>query len=214
MAEGESSSERQQNRLKVAAAAVAFAIGFIILVVLMLPNPWALAAGAAVGLAAGAGTYGTMSGRQITRKMRAEELNATQSQLQGQLEELDAVVRTRSHQFPPSAHGQLRMIVVGLTEIVQRWETLDRAPDQQDAVHATITRHLPRTLELFSALPDADKVEHAAEFKSQVNLLADAVARTRDRVVAKDLQALRNNGWLLEESLTDPDERLFRDQGL
>lgn len=212
--EGPSPNPRRQREMKIGASAVAFLIGFAVLVILMLPSPWAFAAGAMVGAAGAAGTYGMMSGREITLRRRAEELTTSQASLSTKLERISAMVRSRSHQFPPSTHGQLRMIVVGLEEIVQRWETLARAPEQQDAVHQTITHHLPRTLELFTGLPDSAKPEHAEEFKTQINILAGAVARTRDRVVAKDLNALRTNRWLLEESLTDPDERLFKEQGL
>lgn len=211
---GSSPDETRRQRLKWSAAAAAFLIGFVILLVLMLPNPWAVAAGLVVGGAAGAGTYGMMSGRELSLQRRAAELTSTQATLKSHLEEIDATVRNRPNQLPPSTHGQLRMIVVGLQEIVDRWETLARAPEQQDAVHRTITEHLPRTLELFISLPDSAKPRHAEEFKAQVGLLAEAVAKTRDRAVAKDLQALRTNRWLLEESLTDPDERLFKEHGL
>lgn len=204
----------RDKRLKYTASGVAFLIGFAILMVLMLPNPWAVAAGAVVGSAAAAGTYGTMYGRELTRERRTAEVSTMQSSLSAQLRALDTTVRNRSHQFPPSTHGQLRMIVVGLEEIVQRWETLDRAPEQQEAVAQTINQHAPRTLDLFIGLPDSAKPAHAAEFKSQISLLAEAVAKTRDRVVARDLQALKTNRWLLEEALTDPDERLFKDEGL
>lgn len=204
----------RDKRLKYTASGVAFLIGFAILMVLMLPNPWAVAAGAVVGSAAAAGTYGTMYGRELTRQRRTAEVSTMQSSLSAQLRALDTTVRNRSHQFPPSTHGQLRMIVVGLEEIVQRWETLDRAPEQQEAVAQTINQHAPRTLDLFIGLPDSAKPAHAAEFKSQISLLAEAVAKTRDRVVARDLQALKTNRWLLEEALTDPDERLFKEHGL
>lgn len=204
----------RDKRLKYTASGVAFLIGFAILMVLMLPNPWAVAAGAVVGSAAAAGTYGTMYGRELTRERRTAEVSTMQSSLSAQLRALDTTVRNRSHQFPPSTHGQLRMIVVGLDEIVQRWETLDRAPEQQEAVAQTINQHAPRTLDLFIGLPDSAKPAHAAEFKSQISLLAEAVAKTRDRVVARDLQALKTNRWLLEEALTDPDERLFKEHGL
>ena len=204
----------RDKRLKYTASGVAFLIGFAILMVLMLPNPWAVAAGAVVGSAAAAGTYGTMYGRELTRERRTAEVSTMQSSLSAQLRALDTTVRNRSHQFPPSTHGQLRMIVVGLEEIVQRWETLDRAPEQQEAVAQTINQHAPRTLDLFIGLPDSAKPAHAAEFKSQISLLAEAVAKTRDRVVARDLQALKTNRWLLEEALTDPDERLFKEHGL
>lgn len=205
---------RQQRNLKVSASAAAFIIGFVILLVMMLPNPWALAAGAVVGGAAAAGTYGMMAGREISIQRRRAELTTQQESLTSKLAELDSTVRTRSNQFPPSTHGQLRMTLVGLEEIVHRWETLDRAPDQQDAVYHTITRHLPRTLELFLGLPDSAKPRHADEFKAQISMMAEGVAKTRDQVVQKDLQALKANRALLEESLTDPDERLFRDEGL
>lgn len=205
---------RQQRNLKVSASAAAFIIGFVILLVMMLPNPWALAAGAVVGGAAAAGTYGMMAGREISIQRRRAELTTQQESLTSKLAELDSTVRTRSNQFPPSTHGQLRMTLVGLEEIVHRWETLDRAPDQQDAVYHTITRHLPRTLELFLGLPDSAKPRYADEFKAQISMMAEGVAKTRDQVVQKDLQALKANRALLEESLTDPDERLFRDEGL
>lgn len=206
--------ENSSQRLKYIAAGISFLIGFAILMVLMLPNPWAFAAGAVVGSAAAAGTYGTMYGREVTRKRRSAEVSTMQASLSARLSELDTMVRSRAHQFPPSAHGQLRMIVVGLEEIVQRWETLDRTPEQQDAVAATINHHLPRTLELFIGLPDSAKPQHAAEFKAQIRLMTEAVAKTRDRVVARDLQTLKTNRWLLEEALTDPDERLFKEHGL
>lgn len=202
------------KRLRYSASAAAFLIGFAILVVLMLPNPWALAAGAVVGGAAAAGTYGTLYGRELSRQRRSAELSTVHLALTERLKELDSTVRNRANQFPPSSHGQLRMIVVGLDEIVQRWSTLDRAPEQQDAVYRTITRDAPRTLELFIGLPDSAKPEYAQEFKAQVRLLAEAVAKTRDRVVANDLNALKTNRWLLEEALTDPDERLFKEHGL
>lgn len=204
----------RDKRLKYTASGAAFLIGFAILMILMLPNPWAVAAGAAVGAAAAAGTYGTMYGRELTQQRRTAEVTTQQSSLSAQIRELDSTVRSRRHQFPPSAHGQLRMIVVGLEEIVQRWETLSRAPEQQEAVAQTITHHAPRTLDLFLGLPDSAKPDHAAEFKAQVSLLAEAVAKTRDRVVANDLQSLKTNRWLLEEALTDPDERLFKEHGL
>lgn len=207
-------SSRSQRNLKVSASAVAFLIGFVILLVLMLPNPWALAAGGVVGGAAAAGTYGMMSGREISLRRRHAELTTQQDSLSARLAEIDRTIRTKSPQFPPASHGQLRMTVVGLEEIVQRWETLGRAPEQQDAVYHMITRHLPRTLELFLGLPNSAKPQHAEEFKAQISVMAEAVAKTRDQVVKKDLQALKSNRALLEEALTDPDERLFRQEGL
>lgn len=205
---------RQQKKLKYSAATAAFLIGFLILLILMLPNPWALAAGAIVGGAAAAGTYGMMYGRELSMQRRVDELTTHQAALRDRLRQIEATVRDRASQFPPSTHGQLRMNVVGLQEIVDRWDTLSRAPEQQDAVHQTITHHLPRTLDLFLGLPDSTKPQHAEEFKAQVGLMSEAVAKTRDRVVKQDLQALRANRWLLEESLTDPDERLFKEHGL
>lgn len=213
--EGPSPQRPNRNRyLKYTAAGAAFLIGFAILLLLMLPNPWALAAGAVVGAAAGAATYGMVYGRELNLERKNLEASSVQSTMTNRLKDLQSLVRNQSNQFPPSTHGQLRMIVVGLEEIVQRWGTLDRAPEQQDAVYRTITRDAPRTLELFIGLPDSAKPEHAQEFKAQVSLLAEAVAKTRDTVVAKDLHALKTNRWLLEEALTDPDERLFKEQGL
>ncbi|WP_150461973.1 hypothetical protein [Nesterenkonia ebinurensis] len=206
--------KQQQKKIKLSASAVAFLIGFVILMVLMLPSPWAFAAGALVGGAAAAGTYGMMYGRELSTLRRTAELTTTQQSLQDRLNQIDSTVRNSSNQFPPSTHGQLRMTVVGLQEIVERWETLGRVPKQQDAVYHTITSHLPRCLELFMGLPDTAKPQHAEEFKAQVSLIAEAVAKTRDQVVKKDLQALKTNRALLEEALTDPDERLFRDEGL
>lgn len=200
--------------MKYSASAAAFLVGFAILLILMLPNPWALAAGAVVGGAAAAGTYGMMYGREISISRRAEQLSSTQKTLTTRLEEIESTIRNKSNQFPPATHGQLRMTVVGLEEIVQRWETLQRLPEQQDAVYHTINRHLPRALELFMGLPDSAKPRHAEEFKSQVSLMAEAVAKTRDQVVKKDLQALKVNRALLEEALTDPDERLFKQHDL
>ena len=200
--------------LKYTASGAAFLIGFAILMILMLPNPWALAAGTVVGAAAAAGTYGTIYGRELNLQRRSIKVSSVQSTMTNRLKDLQSLVRNQSNQFPPSTHGQLRMIVVGLEEIVQRWSTLDRAPEQQDAVYRTITRDAPRTLELFIGLPDTAKPDHAQEFKAQVSLLAEAVAKTRDRVVANDLNALKTNRWLLEEALTDPDERLFKEHGL
>lgn len=204
---------RRQKQVKFTASGIAFLIGFVVLVILMLPNPWGIAAGVVVGGAAGASTYGMMYGRELNLQRRSE-LTTAQTSMRGHLSELETTVRTRSEQFPPSSRSHLRMIVVGLEEIVERWETLSRAPEQQDAVYHTITRHLPRTLELFLELPDSAKPDHAEEFKHQISLMTEAVAKTRDHVVAKDLQALRTHRLLLEEALTDPDERLFRENGL
>ncbi|TLP74038.1 hypothetical protein [Nesterenkonia sphaerica] len=200
--------------LKYSASAAAFLIGFAVLLILMLPSPWAFAAGAVVGGAAAGGTYGMLYGRELSLQRRRAELTSQQQSLRERLGELKATVRSRAHQFPPSSHGQLRMTVVGLEEIVDRWATLERAPEQQDAVFHTISRHLPRTLDLFLGLPDSAKPKHAAEFKAQINLVAEAVAKTRDQVVKRDLQSLKANRALLEEALTDPDERLFTDHDL
>ena len=207
-------NRRQQKQLKFSAAAVAFILGFTILLILMLPSPWAFAAGAVVGGAAAGGAYGMLYGRELSLQRRTAELTTQQDSLRERLREIETTVRTKSQQFPPSSHGQLRMTVVGLKEIANRWETLERVPEQQDAVFHTISRHLPRTLDLFLELPDSSKPRHAEEFKAQINLIAEAVAKTRDQVVKKDLQALKTNRTLLEEALTDPDERLFTDEGL
>ncbi|GAB3193482.1 hypothetical protein GCM10027061_25900 [Nesterenkonia suensis] len=198
----------------MAASAATFVVLFTALLLIMLPNPWALLAGFLVGAAGAAGTYGTMSGMVQSSQRRSRALNDDQAALREALGQLESTVRTRAEKLPPSTQGQLRMMVVGLEEIVERWSTLERLPEQQEAVRQTITRHLPRTLELFLDLPDTAKPQHAGEFKEQIGLLAEAVAKTRDTVVAKNLQALRTNRWLLEESLTDPDEKLFRDHGL
>jgi hypothetical protein len=204
----------QQNKLKYTASAIAFIIGFAVLLILMLPSPWAFAAGIVVGGAAGGGTYGMLYGRELSLQRKTEELTTQKELLRARLSDIKSTVRTKAHQFPPSSHGQLRMTVVGLEEIVERWDTLDRVPEQQDAVFHTISRHLPRTLNLFLGLPDSAKPKHAEEFKAQINLVAEAVAKTRDQVVKKDLQALKTNRALLEEALTDPDERLFTDEDL
>ncbi len=193
---------------------MAFVIASALLTVLMLPNPWAIAAGLVFGLAAGGSTYGMLAGRELATQRRTAELTTEQAALSEHLDGIEATVRTRSTEFPPSTHGQLRMMVVGLREIVHRWETLQRAPEQQDAVAQTVRRHLPRTLELFLGLPNSAKPQYAEEFKQQIGVMAEAVAKTRDHVVARDLAALKNNRMLLEESLTDPDERLFKEHGL
>ncbi|GAA3076734.1 MULTISPECIES: hypothetical protein [Actinomycetes] len=206
--------DHRRRRLQVTASAASFVVLFAALLIIMLPNPWALLAGLVFGGAGAAATYGTMSGMAQSSQRRTQALTDDQKRLRQELASLTETIRTRSDKLPPSTQGQLRMMVVGLEEIVERWSTLERLAEQQDAVRMTITRHLPRTLELFLELPDSAKPTHAREFKEQVGLLAEAVAKTRDTVVAKNLQALRTNRWLLEESLTDPDEKLFRDHGL
>ncbi|GAA1144230.1 hypothetical protein [Nesterenkonia lutea] len=195
-------------------AAVAFLLGFGLMLLVMLPNLWALLAGVVVGGAAAAGTYGTLAGREQSRRRLSAQLDADQERLRAELAGIDQTVRSRSAQLPPSTKGQLRMMVVGLEDIVDRWDALSRYPEHLDAVNRTIHRHLPRTLELFLALPDSEKPRHAVEFKTQVGLLAEGVAKTRDTLVSKNLQALQTNRWLIEESMTDPDEKLFRDHGL
>lgn len=204
----------QQHYLKLLVSGAAFVILCLGLILLLLPNPWAIAAGVALGAAGGAGTYGLMHGRELSVQRRATEVRSEQQDLQKQLQTLEQTIRGRSQQLPPSTQGQLRMMVVGLEEIVERWSSLDRVPEHQEGVRRTVEHHLPHTLEIFLQLPDAAKPEHAAEFKAQVSLLAEAVAKTRDRVVRQDLQALRANRWLLEESLDDADAKRFRDQGL
>lgn len=185
-----------------------------LLTVLMLPDPWAWAAGSVFGLAGGAAAFGILSTVEHSDRRRALRRRSEQQRLRDGLAEVDEMLRTRSGQLPPSTQGQLRMMTVGLEEIVERWEDLERLPEQQEGVRRTVESHLPRTIELFLALPDEDKPRHAQEFKAQVGLLAEAVAKTRDTVVAKNLQALQTNRWLLEESLGDPDETLFRENGL
>ncbi|GAB3850103.1 hypothetical protein [Nesterenkonia populi] len=207
----ESEPSRRAQQIRWAASVLAFLIGSAAVILLMLPSAWGIAAGLLVGGAAGAGTYGTLYGREIKAQEQATLLTTEQEALREQLKQTETTVRTRQGELPPSTHGQLRMMVVGLDEIIQRWEALRRAPEQQDAVAMTVRRHLPRTLDLFLELPDTAKPEHAEEFKAQVSLMAEAVAKTRDDAVGKDLQALRRNRLLLEEALTDPDERLFRD---
>lgn len=122
---------RQQKNLKYTASALAFIIGFAVLLLLMLPNPWALAAGAVVGGAAAGGTYGMLFGRELSLQRKTEELTTQQESLRQRLREIETTVRTKSQQLPPSCHGQLRMTVVGLQEIVSRWETLERVPEQR-----------------------------------------------------------------------------------
>lgn len=205
---------RNQQYLKLSVSGVAFAVLFAVTVVLLLPTPWAVVAGFVLGAAGGAGTYGLMQGRELSLARKATETGEEQKQLREKLAAIDQTVRGKSQQLPPSTQGQLRMTVVGLEEIVDRWSALERVPEQQEAVRRTVEHHLPQTVFLFLQLPDSAKPQHAVEFKEQVSLLAEAVAKTRDRVVRKDLQALRTNRWLLEESLTDPDEKLFREHGL
>lgn len=214
LSRGEPQGGDAQGRTHVALPLLAFLIGFGLMLLIMLPNLWALLAGAMVGGAAAAGTYGAVVGRTQSQLRRSERITDDQERLDTQLSLIGATVRSRSAQLPPSTQGQLRMMVVGLEEIVDRWDTLARYPEHLDAVNRIIQRHLPRTLELFLALPDSEKPRHAAEFKAQVGLLAEGVAKTRDTLVSKNLQELQTNRWLIEESLTDPDEKLFRDHGL
>lgn len=210
----ESEHSRRAQQIRWAASALAFIIGSVAVTLLMLPNLWGMLAGLLVGGAAGAGAYGALYGRDMKAQEEASRLSTEQEALREQLKQTETTIRTRQGELPPATHGQLRMMVVGLDEIIQRWEALRRAPEQQDAVAMTIRRHLPRTLDLFLELPDTAKPQHAEEFKGQISLLAEAVAKTRDDAVGKDLQTLRRNRLLLEEALTDPDERLFRDNNL
>lgn len=214
LSRGEPQGTEAQRRTHIALPLLAFLLGFGLMLLVMLPNLWAILAGAMVGGAAAAGTYGVVVGSAQSRLRRTERINDDQQRLHSQLTQISDTVRDRSAQLPPSTKGQLRMMLVGLEEIVDRWDTLSRYPEHQDAVNRTIQRHLPRTLELFLALPDSEKPQHAAEFKAQIALLAEGVAKTRDTLVSKNLQALQTNRWLIEESLTDPDEKLFRDNGL
>lgn len=203
-----------QRYLKLAASGAAFSVLFLVVMFLLPSVGWTVLAAVALGAAGALGTYGFMYGREMNLAQKAGETSRIQAELGQQLEEIDQTVRGKAHQLPPSTQGQLRMMVVGLQEIVERWDSLSRAPEQQEAVRRTIEHQLPRTVVLFLQLPDSAKPQHAEEFKKQVSLLAEAVAKTRDRVVRRDLQALRANGWLLEESLSDPDEKLFREHGL
>lgn len=214
LSRGEHQGADAQRRTHLALPLLAFLLGFGLMLLIMLPNLWALLAGAMVGGAAAAGTYGAVVGRAQNRLRLSERLHDDRDRLNAELAEISATVRNRSAQLPPSTQGQLRMMVVGLEEIVEHWESLSRYPEHQDAVNRTIHRHLPRTLELFLGLPDSEKPRHAAEFKAQIGLLAEGVAKTRDTLVSKNLQALQTNRWLIEESTTDPDEKLFRDHGL
>ncbi|WP_218222165.1 hypothetical protein [Nesterenkonia sp. Act20] len=211
---GRAQNNPGSSQARLGLTLLAFLLGFGLMLLVMLPNLWALLAGAVVGGAAAAGTYGILAGREQSRLRRSEQLNQDQDRLRSELASIDQTVRSRSAQLPPSTQGQLRMMVVGLEDIVDRWDSLARYPEHHDAVNRTIKRHLPRTLELFLALPDTEKPRHAAEFKAQIGLLAGGVAKTRDTVVSKNLQALQTNRWLIEESLVDPDEKLFRDHGL
>lgn len=200
--------------MQIGAAVVVFLVLATLLTVLMLPNPWAWVAGGVFGAAGAAAAAGVLSSREETARRRTAQLSSDQQELRAGLAEIEQTLRAESAHLPPSTQGQLRMTLVGLEEIVARWEVLDRLPEQQQGVRRTVETHLPRTLQLFLALPDEDKPRHAPEFKAQVGLLAEAVAKTRDTVVAENRQALQSNRWLLEESLGDPDEKLFRDHGL
>ncbi|MDO5493400.1 MAG: hypothetical protein Q4F53_07300 [Nesterenkonia sp.] len=187
----------------------------LVVTLVLLPNPWAILAGLVVGGAIGGGTAGLLLvNGQGPAMLEAPEKSSEQLKLESRLDGVDRTVRARASDLPPAAQGQLRMMIVGLGEIVERWPELERLPEHREGVRRMVERHLPRTLEVFLALPDSEKPRYAAEFKEQVGVLAEAVAKTRDRVVAKDLQALRANRWLLEEALTDPEERLFRRHGL
>ncbi|GAA1808910.1 hypothetical protein [Nesterenkonia flava] len=211
----ESGPERRRDRrITYSASAAAFVLGFVVLLVLMLPNPWALAAGGVVGGAAAAGTYGALAGRRLPSTTGSARITGGPARLSEKLAAVEAEVSQHHHQLPPGTPDQLRAVVGALGEIVARWHTLERLPDQQDALHGTITRHLPRTVQLFLELPDSAKPRYAEEFRDQVNLLQAAVDQARERVVNRDQRALEANRWLIEESLTDPDERLFKQYGI
>lgn len=194
---------------------VAALLAAILVTAVLLPNPWAILAGIVVGGAIGAGTAGlTMRGGHRRPALESTRRSSEQLKLQSRLEGIDRTVRARAADLPPAAQGQLRMMIVGMSEIVARWPELERLPEHQEGVRRMVERHLPRTLEVFLALPDREKPRYAVELKDQIGVLAEAVAKTRDTVVARDLNALRTNRWLLEEALTDPEERLFRRHGL
>ncbi|HIW99615.1 MAG TPA: hypothetical protein H9871_05680 [Candidatus Nesterenkonia stercoripullorum] len=206
-------SARRESSVRWGASALVFLVGLALMIIIMFPDPWSVLAGLVVGGAGGASTYGVLLGRTQARD-RAAATDRSRKSLGSTLDDVETTIQRRSGQLPPSTRGQLRMIVVGLREIVDRWEFLDKAPEQQHAVQRLTAEYVPKTLELFLALPDEDKPRYAPEFKEQVNMLAEGVAKTRDTVVTQNIQELRNHGWLLSESLEDPDERLFRDHGL
>lgn len=190
-------------------------VAAVLVTVVLLPNPWAVLAGLVVGGAIGGGTAGLLVRTgQARDSLEPGRRSSEQLKLDSRLDGIDRTVRARAADLPPAAQGQLRMMIVGLGEIVDRWPELERLPEHREGVRRMVERHLPRTLEVFLALPDRDKPRYAGEFKEQIGVLAEAVAKTRDRVVARDLNALRTNRWLLEEALTDPEERLFKRHGL
>ncbi len=190
-----------------------FVLGLVLMITIMFPDPWSVLAGLVLGGAGAAATYGILLGRTQARD-RAAATDERRKSLRLTLSDVESTIQRHSAQLPPSTRGQLRMIIVGLGEVVDRWGSLDRVPEQQHAVQRLTEEYVPKTLELFLALPDDAKPQHAAEFKEQVNMLAEGVAKTRDTVVSQNIQELRNHSWLLSESLEDPDERLFRDHGL
>ncbi|WP_258934062.1 hypothetical protein [Nesterenkonia pannonica] len=59
----ESEPSRRDQQLRWAASVLAFVLGAAAVMLVMLPNAWGIVAGLLVGGAAGAGTYGTLYGR-------------------------------------------------------------------------------------------------------------------------------------------------------
>ena len=82
------------------------------------------------------------------------------------------------------------------------------------ALESIVYQYLPNTLDVFVRLPDSAKPQAAPEWISQLRVLAAEVAASRQAVLRQDLEAMRANGRILEQTFEDGDVRTFREHGL
>ncbi|NUL44276.1 hypothetical protein F7P69_03575 [Cellulosimicrobium funkei] len=172
-----------------------------------------LAAFLAAVLGYGAGLILTPVHRQ-TYSSGVPVQGATREEMDERLAEVRHRVRSHRAQLPPASHHDLSVITVHLGEMIDRWDLVQQAPEQRLSIESVVYHYLPNTLDVFLRLPDSAKPAAAPEWTQQLHLLATEVSRSRDTVLKRDLESMRNNGRVLEQKFEDGDLKMFRQNGL
>ena len=139
---------------------------------------------------------------------------ATQRQMRDRLGQLSSRLQAEARRIPPGVRDDLARALGQLREIVERWDTVAAAPEQRLVIESVVYVYLPTSLDVFLRIPDADKPHHAGEWADQIGTLCGEIERSRDRVMRRDVEALRTQGRLLEQRFQDGDLQAFREHGL
>lgn len=184
-----------------------------VLVTILLLSQSPLAAVIAAFLGYGAAYFLTPPARR-TYASGIPVDGANREEMAERLGDFQQSVRAHRGRIPPAADRELGLILVSLQEVIERWHDVGRVPEQRMALESIVYQYLPNTLDVFVRLPDSAKPQAAPEWISQLRVLAAEVAASRQAVLRQDLEAMRANGRILEQTFEDGDVRTFREHGL